>query len=235
MRSMTKTARNLALFDLDHTLIPTDSDHEWGRFMVKLGIVDADSFSRENDRFYADYQAGKLDIHAYLHAMLTPLAKYSRRQLDDWHELFMHEVINPRILPAARALVREHQEAGDLCCIVTATNAFITAPIAQAFGIETLIACEVETADGHPDSPYTGNPMGVPSYREGKIVRVQAWLDSLGCDWTSFTNSYFYSDSHNDIPLLEKVTVPVATNPDEKLRDYALARGWRILELFQST
>lgn len=235
MRFMTKTARNLALFDLDHTLIPTDSDHEWGRFMVKLGIVDADSFSRENDRFYADYQAGKLDIHAYLRAMLTPLAKYSRRQLDDWHELFMHEVINPRILPAARALVREHQEAGDLCCIVTATNAFITAPIAEAFGIETLIACEVETTDGHPDSPYTGNSMGVPSYREGKIVRVQAWLDSLGCDWTSFAHSYFYSDSHNDIPLLEKVTDPVATNPDEKLREYALARGWRVLELFQST
>lgn len=232
---MTQTARNLALFDLDHTLIPTDSDHEWGRFMVKLGIVDADSFSRENDRFYADYQAGKLDIHAYLRAMLTPLAKYSRGQLDDWHALFMREVINPRILPAARALVREHQDAGDLCCIVTATNAFITAPIAEAFGIETLIACEVETTDGHPDSPYTGNAIGIPSYREGKIVRVQTWLASLGCDWSSFARSYFYSDSHNDIPLLETVTDPVATNPDGKLRDYALARGWRVLELFQST
>ena len=232
---MTKTARNLALFDLDHTLIPTDSDHEWGRFMVKLGIVDAESFSRENDRFFADYRAGKLDIHAYLRAMLAPLAKYSRKQLDDWHAQFMREVINPRIMPAARALVREHQDAGDLCCMVTATNAFITAPIAEAFGIETLIACEVETVDGHPHSAYTGNPTGVPSYREGKIVRVEAWLASLGLDWSSFPRSYFYSDSHNDIPLLEKVTDPVATNPDDTLREYALAHGWRILELFQPT
>ncbi|WP_226806797.1 HAD family hydrolase [Candidatus Vallotia cooleyia] len=230
-----QTPRNLALFDLDHTLIPTDSDYEWGRFMIKLGIVDADSFSRENDGFYADYQTGSLDIYAYLRAMLTPLSKYSRHQLNEWHQLFMNEVINPKILPSALALVREHQKANDLCCIVTATNAFITSPIAQVFGIETLIACEAETIDGHPDSSYTGNLIGVPSYREGKILRVQAWLDSCGLAWSGFTHSYFYSDSHNDIPLLERVTDPVATNPDEKLRKYALSRGWRILELFQST
>ncbi|WP_225721525.1 HAD family hydrolase [Candidatus Vallotiella sp. (ex Adelges kitamiensis)] len=232
---MNKTKCNLALFDLDHTLIPIDSDYEWGRFMIRLGIVDIDSFSLENDRFHSDYQAGTLDIHMYLRAMLTPLAKYSRQQLDNWHNLFMNEVINPQIQPAARALVDKHQKADNLCCIVTATNSFITAPIAKAFGIKTLIACEAETTDGHPDSPYTGNPIGVPSYREGKIKRVQAWLDSLDCDWTCFEHTYFYSDSHNDIPLLEKVTDPVATNPDKKLREYALARGWSILKLFQTT
>ncbi|CAB3769924.1 HAD family hydrolase [Paraburkholderia humisilvae] len=226
---------NLALFDLDHTLIPTDSDHEWGRFMVKLGIVNAENFARENDRFYADYKAGKLDIHAYLVAMLTPLAKHSREQLKAWHDQYMHEVIRPAIVPAAMELVRQHRDAGDLCCMVTATNEFITAPIAEAFGIDKLIACEVETIDGHPASAFTGRPAGTPSYREGKIVRTEAWLASLGKTWSDFERSYFYSDSHNDIPLLEKVTDPIATNPDDTLRAYAQTHGWRILELFQTT
>jgi HAD superfamily hydrolase (TIGR01490 family) len=224
---------NLALFDLDHTLIPTDSDHEWGRFMVKLGIVDAESFSQQNDRFYADYKAGKLDIHAYLIAMLTPLARYSRAQLAQWHAQYMHEVIRPAMLPAALDLVRRHQDAGDLCCIVTATNEFITRPIADAFGIDTLIAPEVETVDGHPDSAFTGRPTGTPSYREGKIVRTRTWLASLGKQLSDFEHSYFYSDSHNDIPLLEQVTDPIATNPDATLRAHAHAHGWRILDLFQ--
>ncbi len=164
---------NLALFDLDHTLIPTDSDHEWGRFMVKLGIVDGESFARQNDRFFADYKAGVLDIHAYLVAMLTPLAKYPRAQLKIWHDQYMHEVIKPAIVPAALELVREHRDAGDLCCMVTATNEFITAPIAEVFGVHKLIACEVETVDGQPHSDYTGRPTGTPSYREGKIVRTE--------------------------------------------------------------
>jgi HAD superfamily hydrolase (TIGR01490 family) len=224
---------NLALFDLDHTLIPTDSDHEWGRFMVKLGIVDAESFARENDKFFADYKAGKLDIHAYLTAMLTPLAKYSRAQLAQWHEQFMHEVIKPALIPAAVELVRGHQENGDLCCIVTATNEFITRPIATAFGVESLIACEVETVDGQPHSAFTGRGTGTPSYREGKIVRTEAWLASLGKTWADFERSYFYSDSHNDIPLLEKVTDPIATNPDATLREHAQSKGWRILDLFE--
>ncbi|WP_144110142.1 HAD family hydrolase [Paraburkholderia sp. BCC1886] len=224
---------NLALFDLDHTLIPTDSDHEWGRFMVKQGMVDADNFARENDRFFADYKAGKLDIHAYLNAMLTPLANYSRAQLADIHAQYMHEVITPTIQQVALDLVKQHQEAGDLCCVVTATNEFITRPIALAFGVDTLIACEAETVDGHPDSPYTGRPTGTPSYKEGKIVRTEAWLASLGKSWADFEHSYFYSDSHNDIPLLEKVTDPIATNPDDTLRAHAQAKGWRILELFQ--
>jgi HAD superfamily hydrolase (TIGR01490 family) len=226
---------NLALFDLDHTLIPTDSDHEWGRFMVKHGMVDAENFARENDRFYADYKAGRLDIHAYLMAMLTPLAKYSRAQLAEYHHLYMHEVIKPAIFPAALELVRKHREAGDLTCVVTATNEFITAPIAAVFDVDKLIACEVETEDGHPHSPYTGRPTGTPSYKEGKIVRVEDWLASLGKTWSDFEHSYFYSDSHNDIPLLEKVTDPIATNPDDTLRAHAQAQGWRILELFQPT
>ncbi|MBU9167698.1 MULTISPECIES: HAD family hydrolase [Burkholderia] len=224
---------NLALFDLDHTLIPTDSDHEWGRFMIKLGLVDAESFKRQNDRFYADYKAGTLDIHAYLAAALAPLAKHPRAQLDAWHEQYMQEVIRPAMLPAALELVRRHREAGDLCCIVTATNAFVTRPIADAFGVETLIACEVETVDGHPASDLTGRATGMPSFREGKIARTEAWLASLGKSLADFERSYFYSDSHNDIPLLAKVTDPVATNPDDTLRTHAREQGWRILDLFQ--
>lgn len=225
---------NLALFDLDHTLIPTDSDHEWGRFMVKLGIVDAEKFARQNDAFYADYKAGVLDIHAYLDAQLSPLAKHPRAQLDAWHAQFMQDVITPKIQPVALELVRQHQTAGDLCCLVTATNAFITQPIGLAFGIETLIACEVETVDNIPGGELTGRPMGTPSYREGKIVRTEAWLASMGKSLADFDHSFFYSDSHNDIPLLEKVTDPIATNPDDTLRAHALKRGWRILELFPS-
>jgi HAD superfamily hydrolase (TIGR01490 family) len=226
---------NLALFDLDHTLIPTDSDHEWGRFMVRLGMVDDVEFSRAHDQFFEDYKAGNLDIHAYLRLSLGPLANYSRDQLTLWHADFMREVIEPAITPAARALVEEHQARGDLCCMITATNAFVTAPIAAAFGIGNLIACDAETIDGHPASPYTGLPTGIPSFGAGKVVRTEAWLETLGRSWSSFENSYFYSDSRNDIPLLEKVSIPVATNPDATLRAHALARGWRILELFETT
>jgi len=198
-------------------------------------MVDAENFARENDRFFADYKAGRLDIHAYLIAMLTPLAKYSRAQLAEFHQKYMHEVIKPAIVPAALELVRVHRDAGDLCCMVTATNEFITGPIAEVFGVDKLIACEAETVDGHPHSDYTGRPTGTPSYKEGKIVRTEAWLASLGKTWSDFERSYFYSDSHNDIPLLEKVTDPIATNPDDTLRAHAQAKGWRILELFQPT
>lgn len=225
---------NLALFDLDHTLLPIDSDYEWGCFMVKLGIVDAESFSHKSDRFFADYKMGILDIHRYLVAMLAPLAKYPRAQLKIWHDQYMREVIKPRISPASLALVRKHKDNGDLCCIVTATNEFITAPIAKVFGVDKLIACEVQTMDGHSHSAYTGRPAGTPSYREGKIVRTEAWLASLSKTWSDFERSYFYSDSHNDIPLLEKVTDAIATNPDDTLRIYALKSGWRILDLFRS-
>ncbi|MGF6634636.1 HAD superfamily hydrolase (TIGR01490 family) [Paraburkholderia sp. MM6662-R1] len=165
--------------------------------------------------------------------MLTPLAKYTRAQLADFHAQYMHEVISPAIQPVALELVKQHREAGDLCCVVTATNEFITRPIAQAFGVDTLIACEAETVGGEPHGAYTGRPTGTPSYKEGKIVRTETWLASLGKSWSDFEHSYFYSDSHNDIPLLEKVTDPIATNPDDTLRAHAQAKGWRILELFQ--
>ncbi len=226
---------NLALFDLDHTLIPTDSDHEWGRFMIRLGLVDAESFQRQNDRFYAQYKAGTLDIHAYLAAALAPLAGKPRAQLDAWHAQYMQEVIRPAMLPAAVELVQRHRDAGDLCCIVTATNAFVTRPIATAFGVETLIACEVETVDGTSGSDLTGRATGVPSFREGKIARTESWLASLDKTLADFEHSYFYSDSHNDIPLLARVTDPVATNPDDTLRAHAREHGWRILDLFQAS
>jgi HAD superfamily phosphoserine phosphatase-like hydrolase len=213
---------NLALFDLDHTLMPGDSDHEWGRFMVRAGMVEEAAFARAHDQFYADYQAGTLDIDAYLRMMLGSIAKYSRAELAGRHAQFMKEVITPMILPPAIELVRSHRNNGDLCCMITATNAFVT-----------VIASEAETEDGTPGGAYTGKPAGIPSFREGKIVRTEAWLKSLGKGWSSFERSYFYSDSLNDIPLLEKVTDPVATNPDETLRAYALQKRWRILDLFK--
>jgi HAD superfamily hydrolase (TIGR01490 family) len=227
--------KNLALFDLDHTLLPTDSDHEWGRFMVKYGIVDSERYTRDNERFYGDYKAGCLDIHAYLRVALAPLARHSRAQLDAWHRQFMAEVIVPAMLPQALSLVAEHRERGDLCCMITATNSFVTRPIAQAFGIENLIGCEPATLDDDPTGAYTGELSGIPSYREGKVVRTEAWLQSLGKSWNDFDQTWFYSDSLNDIPLLEKVSHPVATNPDDTLRAHAQARNWRILDLFRPT
>lgn len=237
MQSFTHSnhSERLVLFDLDHTLIPTDSDREWGHFMVRLGMVDRQDFALLNERFYADYQAGCLDIHAYLRLVLAPLARYTRKQLDAWQAQFMQEVITPMLKPAAFELVHSHQHQGSLCCIITATNHFVSAPIADALGIRHLIASQPATVGGDPTAPYTGEIDGIPSYREGKIVRTEAWLKSLDKDWSHFNETYFYSDSFNDIPLLEKVTHPVATNPDDTLRAHALARGWQILELFKVT
>ncbi|GAB3629188.1 putative hydrolase [Pandoraea terrae] len=224
---------NLALFDLDHTLLPTDSDKEWGRFLVRTGAVDGDAYGRANEAFYQDYRAGRLDMPAYLRFCLAPLAQYPRDQLDAWHANYMKEVIEPAIRPEAVALLDKHRAAGDLCCIVTATNTFVTAPIARALGVEHLVGTRPATAGGHPDGRYTGDYVGTPSFREGKIACTEAWLASLGKTWSDFPHSFFYSDSANDVPLMERVTHPVATNPDETLRDIALARRWPILELFQ--
>ncbi len=223
---------NLALFDLDHTLIPTDSDHEWGRFLVRLGVVDEETYRRKNDEFYGHYKAGTLDIQAFLKFALAPLAAHPRERLNAWRQQFMHEVIEPAITPQARALVYKHLGAGDLCAIVTATNSFVTAPIAAAFGIKHLIATEPATADGLAESAYTGEVFGIPSFREGKIARVEAWLKEQGARWQDFATTTFYSDSMNDLPLLAKVTEPIATNPDERLRHHAAAAGWRIMDLF---
>ncbi|RKF48347.1 HAD family phosphatase [Paraburkholderia fungorum] len=226
---------DLALFDLDHTLLPLDSDQEWNRFLVKLGVVGGEQHARDVDRFYDAYQAGTLDMAAYLNHVLAPLARHPREQLDTWHAQFMREIILPALQPAALALVRHHQEAGDLCCLVTATNAFVTQPIARALGFYHLLAIDLATDGNRPDGHFTGEWIGVPSFREGKITRTEAWLASLGRSFANFGRSWFYSDSVNDIPLLERVSNPVATNPDDRLRHIAGERDWPILELFDPT
>lgn len=220
---------NLALFDLDNTLLPLDSDYEWGQFLTRIGAVDAEAFAARNAAFFAQYQAGTLDPVEYLEFAFGTLARFPRQQLDLWHEKFMQEVIQPSILPAARALVAEHQQAGDMVAIITATNRFVTAPIAQAFGVTNLIAAEPELAAG---GEITGRLLGTPPYGSGKVVNTELWLGSLGKTLQDFGRSTFYSDSQNDIPLLSAVTHPVATNPNASLSAHAKAHGWPILHLF---
>ncbi len=222
---------NLALFDLDKTLIPIDSDHAWGEFLVRTGIVDSQAFKQANDRFYANYVAGTLDIDEYLRFALQPMAHKPITEVNAWHADFMRTVIAPVIQPIALELVQKHQANGDLCAIVTATNSFVTTPIARAFGIEHLIAC---TCDTLPDGRLTGTSTGVPSFGEGKITRVNQWLTNLNLNFASFEKTWFYSDSRNDLPLLRKVSHPVATNPDSVLLAEATAKNWQTLELFAS-
>ena len=219
----------LALFDLDHTLIPIDSDYEWGCFLGRIGAVDPIEYEARNQRYYEDYQAGTLAIDEYLAFSLEPLASNDRSVLDDWHRRFMAEVVQSAMHAQAHELVRHHLERGDLVAVVTATNDFVTAPIVRAFGVEHLIATRAEQRDGR----YTGRVDGRPSFREGKIDRVEEWLASLGHRLGDFERSWFYSDSANDLPLLERVSDPVATNPDPTLRARAKAQGWPILELFE--
>lgn len=220
---------NLALFDLDHTLIPLDSDYEWGQFMVRIGAVDPVDFGKRNAEFYAQYQTGTMDPVEYLHFAFGNMARFPRTQLTTWREQFMHEVIRPAVRIAALDLVKKHQDAGDLVAIITATNRFVTAPIAKLFSIEHLIAAEPELTDS---GELTGKPVGIPPYGPGKIVNAQAWLAKMDKSLGSFECSYFYSDSQNDIPLMSLVTHPVATNPNAKLTAHAQAQGWPILKLF---
>ena len=221
---------NLCLFDLDDTLLPLDSDHAWGEFVIRLGWVDEAEFRRRNDAFYAQYKAGQLDIHAYIAFATEPLRVRGPQQAEEAHAKFMAEVIEPQLRPAAFALVREHQAAGDQVALVTATNDFVTAPIARAFGIDTLIAVSLERG---PGGTITGRIDGTPSYREGKVLRVGQWLAQAGRDWRDFERISVYSDSLNDLPLLERATDPVATNPTPALETVARERGWRILRLFE--
>ncbi len=221
--------RDLCLFDLDETLLPLDSDHAWGEFIIGLGWVDEVEFRRRNDAFYAQYQAGQLDIHAYIAFATAPLRARDAPTLAEAHARFMREVIVPRILPPALALVRTHQSRGDLVGLVTATNDFVTAPIAAAFGIEHLIAVQLERDAG---GTITGGIRGTPSYREGKVERVGQWLQQLGLACGDFASSIVYSDSLNDLPLLERAHHPVATNPSPALEALARERKWRILRLF---
>jgi HAD superfamily hydrolase (TIGR01490 family) len=220
---------NLALFDLDHTLLPLDSDYEWGQFLARIGAVDPVAFAARNAEFYAQYEAGALDPVAYLKFALGTLARFPRKQLDLWHLQFMDEVIRPVIFPKAQALVEQHRTAGDLVLIITATNRFVTAPIAAAFGVEHLIAATPElTAEGE----LTGRLVGVPSYGPGKVTHLHQWLSANGKSLQGFEKSYFYSDSQNDIPLLSLVTHPVATNPNARLTAHAQIHGWPIMTLF---
>lgn len=221
---------NLTLFDLDETLLPLDSDHAWGEFVVRLGWVDEAAFRARNDAFFADYQAGRLDIHAYIDFATAPLRARSADEGRAAQARFMREVIEPALTPAARALVAGHQRDGDLCALVTATNEFVTAPIARAFGLDTLIAVRLERG---PGGTITGRIDGTPSYREGKVRRVDEWLAELGRPWSGFERVSVYSDSLNDLPLLERATDPVATNPSAGLEAIARERGWRILRLFE--
>ncbi|ABP34977.1 HAD family hydrolase [Polynucleobacter asymbioticus] len=222
----------LALFDLDHTLLPCDSDYEWGQFLARIGVVDSEYYARQNERFYQDYKEGKLDIHEFLRFALKPLSEHSREQLKEWHDAFMDEVINGQLREQALDLVKRHQDAGDLCCVITATNSFVTRPIVESFGIEHLIATEPATQENNPLANYTGEVQGIPNFREGKIQNLQAWLAKQKLNLDTLPRSYFYSDSMNDLPLLEQVSHPVATNPDDRLRNEARLRNWPILELF---
>ncbi|WP_295520381.1 HAD family phosphatase [Limnohabitans sp. Rim8] len=219
----------LALFDLDHTLLPLDSDHSWGVFTTALGWNDPVVFSQRNDEFYAHYQAGTLDIYDYVRFATRATRERGATESAHAHARFMDEVIRPRITSEALALVRSHQLAGDAVVIVTATNEFVTRPIAQAFGVSELIAVELER---DARDWITGEIRGTPSFREGKVIRVDQWLGQQGWGWADVEIT-FYSDSMNDLPLLEKAHHPVATNPDARLRQLATERGWRILELFQ--
>lgn len=214
----------LAIFDLDNTLLAGDSDYLWGQFLVEHGLVDAEFYARENAGFYRDYRAGTLDIEAFLRFSLKPLREHPRGRLEDLRGEFMRERIAPIMLPAARDLVEAHRRAEDTLLIITATNAFITAPIAAAFGIPHLIATDPEEHAG----AFTGRVSGTPAFREGKVERLQGWLETWGGDLTA---SSFYTDSHNDLPLLHQVERPVAVDPDPVLRSEALRRGWPILSL----
>ena len=220
---------DLCLFDLDDTLLPIDSDHAWGEFVTRLGWVDAAAFARRNDAFYAQYKAGELDIHEYIAFATEPLRARTPAQAEAAHNRFMAEVIAPMLRPAALDLVRAHQARGDLVALVTATNDFITAPIARAFGIAELIAVRLARGAG---GTITGRIEGTPSYREGKVTRVQEWLAGRGATWADFGRISVYSDSVNDLPLLERATDPVATNPSPALLAIARTRGWRVLKLF---
>lgn len=218
----------LALFDLDHTLLPLDSDYEWGEFTIRLGWCDASEFKRRNAEYFEHYRAGTLDIHEYIRFATEAIRNRGPQQAAQAHARFMDEVIRPALKPQALQLVERHRQAGEQLLIVTATNDFVTAPIAQAFGVSELIAVQLERdAQGW----VTGEILGTPSAREGKVQRMNQWLAQRALQWSDIETT-FYTDSLNDLALLERVTHPVATNPDDKLRSLARERGWPILDLF---
>ena len=214
----------LAIFDLDNTLLGGDSDYLWGRYLAENHIVDPEVYHDTNLAFYHDYQAGQLDINAFLEFVFTPLKQHSITDLLAWREDYLQQKIAPIMLPKAKALIEQHRQQGDTLLIITATNSFLTEPIAEQLGIEHLIATDPEMVDGR----FTGKVAGTPSFQHGKVSRLQSWLNEHR---QTLAGSIFYSDSHNDLPLLEKVDTPVAVDPDDKLRQVAQARGWKILSL----
>ena len=225
----------LTLFDLDHTLLPIDSDYSWGVFTTTIGWTDPDAFQRQNDLFYTQYKAGTLDIAEYVRFATDAIRSRGATQSIAAHADFMRTVIEKELKPVALELVKRHQDAGDTVVIVTATNEFVTRPIAQALGVSELIAVELEREQATPVNAgtgwFTGAIKGVPSAREGKVTRVTQWLAERRLDWDQ-VETRFYTDSINDLTLLEKVDFPVATNPDDRLRALAVARGWPVLDLF---
>src|SRR5689334_2956975 len=214
----------LALFDLDNTLLAGDSDYEWGQFLVDRGVLDRAVYEAQNRRYYEQYVQGTLDIHEYLGFALRPLAEHSSGDLERWRAEFMRERIEPMASASARTLVRRHLDDGDLCAVITATNSFVTAPIARLFGVSQLIATEPECRDGR----FTGRVAGTPCFREGKLARLEQWLSARARRLGDFEESFFYSDSHNDLPLLRCVTRPIAVDPDEPLAEEAKRRGWAV-------
>ena len=218
---------DLVLFDLDNTLLRGDSDFEWAQFLISRGVLDREIYEARNHSFFDQYKAGTLDIHEFLDFQLAPLARHDRETLDRWHTEFMQSRVVPMIGRPARDLVMRHRQEGALMAIVTATNSFVTGPIARAFDIPHLVA----TIPAQEGGRFTGKPRGLPAFKDGKIARVEAWLESLGLFFGSFTRSWFYSDSHNDLPLLERVTSPVAVDPDPNLEQTAINRGWPVISL----
>ncbi len=215
----------LALFDLDNTLLAGDSDFEWAQFLIEKEVLDREIYEARNRNFYEAYKSGTLDIHEFLDFQLKPLARHPRMQLDQWHAEFMHKRILPIITQKARDLIESHRD--DARVVITATNSFVTAPIARELGIENLIATEPEEVAGE----FTGRVKGVPSFREGKVERLNSWMAEHGIEWARVSETWFYSDSLNDLPLLSIVSHPVAVDPDETLKEHALRNDWRVISL----
>jgi len=221
------TTQNLALFDLDNTLLAGDSDYNWSLFLISEGLLDEKTHHDRNEQFYLDYKNGSLDIYAFLKFQLQPLAQHPKKFLDELHVKYMDKVIRPMMTQKAQDLVNQHKDAGDLCLVITATNSFVTKPIATAYGIEHLIGTDPEMVNGE----FTGAVSGIPSFQEGKVTRLNAWLAERRKTLSDFNVSYFYSDSHNDLPLLKLVTNPVAVDADPTLTEYARENGWPLLSL----
>ncbi|HQN65402.1 MAG TPA: HAD family hydrolase [Methylophilus sp.] len=219
--------QNLALFDLDNTLLAGDSDYSWSLFLIGEGLLDAKTHHDRNEQFYLDYKNGCLDIMAFLKFQLQPLSQHSKAFLDELHKKYMEKVIRPMMTEKSQALVNEHKSAGDLCIVITATNSFVTKPIATAYGVENLIGTDPEMINGE----YTGGVAGIPSFQQGKVIRLEQWLMERGQKLADFQTSYFYSDSHNDLPLMNLVTNPVAVDADPTLNKVAQEKGWPQISL----